>query len=95
MYYLLQHIWICSDALGWLRHIRRAATPIIRSMGLAATTEGLVGPALRYMKWARQQGSEIPRIENLVQTLCAGFAQHPGAFLHNEHFQQLDRDIEV
>jgi hypothetical protein len=95
MYYLLQHIWICSDALSWLRHIRRAATPIIRTMGLAATAECLVGPARRYMEWAGQAGQNVLRIENLVQALCAGFARHPGAFLHDEHFRQLERNIEV
>ncbi|KIM86289.1 hypothetical protein PILCRDRAFT_86514 [Piloderma croceum F 1598] len=93
--FLGANIWICSDALGWLRHIRRVATPIIRTMGLAATAEGLVGPARHYMEWARRVAQNDPRIENLVWVLCAGFAQHMGAFLHDEHFRQLDRNIQI
>jgi len=69
--------------------------PIIHTMGIAATVECLVGPACHYMKWAGQAGQNVLRIESLIQALCAGFAQHPGTFLHNEHFQQLDRNIEV
>lgn len=64
-------------------------------MGFAASAEGLEGPARRYVQWARQMGQNIPNIENLVKNLCTGFFQHPGAFLHDESFQSLDRNIEV